>query len=189
MSWPNATANANTMDGAQGHDRMHEDSVNFITFFRDAAFKPAQGLNKIDPSQESRTMPAATMRGVPGNSWLHHTGAHRGHREQASANRGSNTSSIRHGAHVLSRAKVFASREPTSSGELPMASHQRTWTFMQAHRTVYSRVAHDIQGMDGRIRASYAAHAAAFFLVHTTAASSGAATSSPAPRTRQLLQQ
>jgi hypothetical protein len=38
----------------RGHGRMHENSVEFITFFRDAAFKSAQGLNKIDSNRECR---------------------------------------------------------------------------------------------------------------------------------------
>jgi hypothetical protein len=43
---------------------MHESSVNFVTFFRDATFKPVQSLNKIETNRSAN--PAATVRGVRG---------------------------------------------------------------------------------------------------------------------------
>jgi hypothetical protein len=120
-------------------------------------------------------MPAAMMRGAPGELMA------TPHRcSQGASGAGFRESRVEHliyparGRMSCRRAKVFASREPTSSGELPMASHQRTWTFMPAHRTVDSRVAHDIQGMVASAHLTRPTRPPVF-LVHTTAASSGAA--------------
>jgi hypothetical protein len=97
LSGPDAATNTITMErNAGGVKRMHEDSVNSVTSFCHATFTPASGLNKIDAnpkcpddsrSDERRCELVPRAQGRTTSP----TGAHRGHREQASANRGSNT--------------------------------------------------------------------------------------------------
>ncbi len=85
----------------------------------------------------ARMTPAATMRGVPGNQggMVSPTGAHRGHGEQAPANHGSNTQVSGTGLTPCRRELVFASREPSSSDQPPMASRQQgTGTCMPVYR-------------------------------------------------------
>jgi hypothetical protein len=104
---------------------MQENSVNSVTFFCDATFKPVQSLNKIDPNQRYRDDTRSEMRGAPGELMA------TPHRcSQGTSEAGFRESRVEHliysarGRMSCRRAKVFASREPTSSDELSMASHQ-----------------------------------------------------------------
>lgn len=163
MSGPRGTTKAITMDGTQGHDRMHENSVDSITFFRGAAFKSAQGLNKIDSNRECRDDAcgddARCSRGTHGYTTQVLTGGI-GSRLPRIAGRIPHLSGT--GSHVLtSREGVcltgtdFPRQTPYGIASANLDVHAGTSDRIQPRSARHTG--------DGRIRASYAAHAAACF--------------------------
>jgi len=147
----------------RGHDRMHENSVEFITFFRDAAFKSAQGLNKIDSNREcrddARGDDARRSRGTHGYTTQVLTGGI-GSRLPRIAGRTPHLSGT--GSHVLSSREGvrltgadFLRRTPYGIASANLDVHAGTSDRRQSHSARHTG--------DGRIRASYAAHAAACF--------------------------
>lgn len=131
---------------------MHENSMNHVAFFHDAAFVPASGLSKIDASpqcpDDACSDDARCFHNTQGDFPKGASGTRsRESQVEQSCARAGMARPCRHDGVRLTR--------PGSPGELPMASGQGTRTFMPVHRTVHAGVVRGKQGKTGNVASAH----------------------------------